>query len=140
MVCKGTDHWLEFLCKSPSSLSPQYFTISFFIGLHICLGTGQTGPPVCYADLQRVTLLLPPGELQVGASLLLTPPTQITFPTTYEINISKSSRNSLNSECEVLLHHIHANQYNIVELENQVLLLPINATRIIYFLHISYAT
>ena len=105
-------------CKSQSSLSSQYFTISFFTVLYICLGTGQIGPPVCYADLQRAALLLPPGELQVRPPPLLPPPTQITFPTTYIINISKSSRNSLNSECEVLLHRNYANQYNIVELEN----------------------
>ena len=118
MVCKGTDHWLDYLCKSQRTLSSQYFNISFFIGLHICLGTGQIGPPVCYADLQRVALLLPPRELQVGLPLLLTPLTQITFPTTYKINISKSSRNSLNSECEVILHRNYAIQNNIVELEN----------------------
>lgn len=124
--CKGTDHWLEYLCKLQSSLSSQFFTISFFIGLHICLSTRQIGPLVCCADLQRAALLLLPGELQVGLPLLLTPPVQITFPTTYIINISKSSRNSLNSECEVLVHRNYANQYNTVELENQVLLLPIN--------------
>jgi len=93
--------------------------VTFFSLLYyFILGTGQIGPPDCYADLQREALLLLPGELQVRPPLLLTLPTQITFPTTYIINISKSSRNSLNSECEVLLHRIYSNQYNIVELEN----------------------
>lgn len=105
-------------CANHKVASSKYFTTSFFIRLHICLCTGQIGPPICYADLQRAALLLPPGELQVGSPLLLTPPTQITFPTTYIINISKSSRNSLNSECEVLVHRNYANQYNLVELGN----------------------
>jgi len=114
-LCKR-DSWIT--CKSQSSLTSQYFTVSFCTGLHFCLGTGQIVPPVCYADLQRDALLLPPGELRVWSPLLLTPPTQITFPTTYIINISKSSRNSLNNECEFLLHRNYANQYKTVESEN----------------------
>jgi hypothetical protein len=98
-----------------------YFSILYYSILHrptYLPGHRTKRQLVCYADLQRAALLLLPGELQVGPPLLLTPPIQITFPTTYIINISKSSRNSLNSECEVLVHRNYANQYNIVQLEN----------------------